>query len=92
MDRLTWTDRDGSGTMPCSNYIDRVLVKRVDLDLLDCPSLHNVLYSNLAISLKTPTELPVSEISEINSNQLNKENNNNKKKKNLIIDMLKLFL
>lgn len=41
-----WTGRT-AGVVRCyyySNYIGRVLVRRVDLDLLGCPCLHSVVY------------------------------------------------
>ena len=42
----TWTGRRGSGPMQLSSYIDRFLVRRVDVGVLDCPSFHNIVYSD----------------------------------------------
>lgn len=41
----TWTDRGTSGRVQHSSCIDQVLVKRIDLDLLDCPSFFSIVYS-----------------------------------------------
>ena len=41
----TWTNR-GSSNVQHSSYIDRVLIKRVDVGFLECPSFHSVVYSD----------------------------------------------
>lgn len=39
----TWTDKGISGTGQHSNYLNQVLVRSVELDLLHCPSFHSVI-------------------------------------------------
>ena len=42
----TWTGRGGSGNTQLYSYIDRVLVRRADVGLLECPSFHSIAFSD----------------------------------------------
>lgn len=42
----TWTNRDSTATIVRSSYLDRFLLKRVDVGFFDCLIFHSIVYTN----------------------------------------------